>query len=108
MIPLYFSEGAMSMNEIAIQVIMDYVEENLFEPQNNWPKDIFEERAYSRWAAFELINRIIDHPKDPPDIVIENFIFEMIRFSHETENREKCRVFTIASEVAEDIIYLFL
>lgn len=96
------------MNEVAIQEIMNYVEENLFEPQKNWPKDIFEERAYSRWAAFELIDRIMDHPLDPPDMIIENFIFEMIKLSHNTENREKCRIFSIASDVAEDIIYLFL
>ena len=96
------------MTDIAIQVIREYIDEYLFEPRNNWPSDIFEERAYARWAAFELINRIMDNPKEEPEKVIAKFLFDAIRLSNRTVNSEKARIFRIARDVAEEIIGLFL
>ena len=95
------------MNEIAIQKIIECLEENLFEPNNEWPQLIFEERSYARWAAIEIWQKLMDRPHNPPDTVIEEFMFEMILLSNATDDPRKRRIFSIASETAEDILTLF-
>ena len=56
------------MNEVAICKIMSYIENNLFEPGYLWDKHIFKERSYSRWAAYEILERIMDNPFSSPDM----------------------------------------
>ena len=96
------------MNEIAIQEVKLYIEECLFEPRYNWPADIFEERSYSRWAAFEIIQRLMDQPFVSPILIIEGFMYEMASRSHIEEDLSKDHMFQIARDTAEDILCLFL
>jgi len=95
------------MNEMAAQKIIECLEENLFEPHKSWPTDIFEERSYARWAATELWQRLLDRPNEPPDDVIEEFIFDMVRLECSTKIPKRSRIFSIARETAEDILTLF-
>lgn len=88
----------------AIFKIQNYLNNVLFEPSLNWPKDEFRKRCYSRWAVNEIITRIMDRPFDPPDQVVEIFLLEMIIYS--TRENKSDDVFTIASNTAEEILGL--
>lgn len=92
----------------AIVAIREYMDEHLFEPQISWSKQLFMERSYERWTAIELLQLIMDRPFDPPDMVIENFIFEMASYSQIEELSTGHSMFAVAARTAEDILYLFL
>lgn len=94
------------MNEIAIQNILQYIEEDLFEPGSNWPDEFFEERSYWRWTANEIINRLMDCPFDAPDSIIASFAMEMNVRATLTDDPKKQHIFSLASEAAETIIFL--
>lgn len=94
-------------NEVAAHTIAESLEENLFEPNKNWPDTTFEERSYARWAAMELANRLMDRPYESPDLIIEEFMLKMEMFSIAASDPVKSRIFTVAKETAEDILTLF-
>lgn len=88
----------------AIFKIQNYLNNDLFEPSLNWPKDEFRKRCYSRWAVNEIITRIMDRPLDPPDQIIELFLIEMIIYS--TRENDSDEIFSIASNTAEELLGL--
>lgn len=91
----------------AAEKVMECLEDNLPEPNLNWPKDIFEEQSYARWAAYELANRLMDRPYEFVDHVIQDFILEMMGYLHNSTDPQKKRLFRIAIDTAEDILTLF-
>lgn len=91
------------MNEVAVSVIQEYIDEHLFRPSSNWPEYYIRERSYSRWAAYELKNRNLTRDKTPIDIIKE-FINEMDQFE-EINNKF---IFSVARSTAKEILYLFL
>lgn len=93
-------------NETAVRLIMNYIQDSLFEPQACWPKYYFEHRAYSRWAASEILELIMDRPLTPPDEVVYEFILKMVIYSEVTESKEKRFIFSTAMDTAEDILNL--
>lgn len=87
---------------------MNYLDECLFEPRITWPKDEFNRRSYSRWAAGELLEIILDNPfKDSKDI-IEGFIIQMLYFSYLANNEKASGIFIVAMDVAEDILMMLV
>ena len=48
-------------NDTAVQALLDYLNES-DEPEIYWPRHHFEESCFSRWAAWEMIEAIMDHP----------------------------------------------
>lgn len=92
------------MNETAIQKIQQALEENLFEPNKGWSDYIFEERSYARWAAYEIMNRIMDRPYDDPEIIVEEFALMIAKLGSETRVSTKRRIFLIAYQTAADIL----
>lgn len=107
------------MNEASISVIQKYIDECLFEPRLKWPKYYFTERSYSRWAAYEIQERIIEEAlRLPPHItgreprslvdIIKAFISEMDDLSETSDNKRFQLIFLIARDTAEDILCLFL
>lgn len=94
------------MSEAVILILEYYVAEHLFEPGHNWPKYYFDERSYSRWAAYEIIARVKAQPETAPIIIIEDFIRELDNCYDASEKNET--IFSIARNAAEDIIDLFL
>lgn len=111
----------MYTNEAAVSALQYYIDEFLFEPRSNWPKDYFLKRSYSRWAAYELQGRIIEESLLlPPHLtitgreqktsteIIEEFISEMDYFSEINDNRSSQFMFSIARETARGILDLFL
>ena len=65
------------MNDEAIQKIISYANEYLFEPRSNWSKQAIMERSYERWAVDEILLTIMDHPLTEADfgIYFKNGIF---------------------------------
>lgn len=94
-------------NELAAYMIIECLEENLFEPNQQWPDNSFEERSYARWAAYELAERIMDRPHEEPDDILHDFMVRMYFLSELTDDPKKKRIFSIAAETAEDILTLF-
>ena len=96
----------MMCNELAVKSIMNYMQDSLFEPQACWSKYYFEHRAYSQWAASEILELVMDHPLTPPDEVVYEFILKMVIYSEVTESKEKSFIFSTARDTAEDILNL--
>lgn len=101
------------MDEI-IMKIQKYIDESLFEPHINWPKYEFLRRSYSRWAANEILCRILKESLKPPpyitgfepeapSAIIREFIDEMDYYSDISTDVKKQRIFIIAKETAIDI-----
>ena len=94
------------MNDEAVIKVLRYLEEYLFEPMKNWPKEEFEKRSYERWAAYEIVESLMDHPFATVDMVIDEFILKMISFAHLA--KEKKQQFIFAIDVAETIRSLLI
>ena len=88
-----------------IQLIVNYMESHLFEPERYWPKHLFEERVYERWAVSEILQRLLDNPFEFPDIVVEGFMLEMSLYS-QMKDGTPAKVFNVARDTANDILCL--
>lgn len=95
-------------SELAISIIQEYIEQHLFSPSFSWPKDEFKKRSYAQWAAYEIINRIMDKPVEMPIYVIENFMFEMAMYTCYGEDEQRSFIFHTAVETAEELVLLFV
>ncbi len=96
------------MNDVAISTVIKYIEEKLFPPDIKWPKEIFKERTYSRWSAYEIIRRLMDRPFDMPDAVIDDFIIDMVIRTRRDDCDDRGYIFEPAIDTAEDIRNLFV
>lgn len=96
------------MNEMAISIVLDYLNNDLAVRHGLWPAEEFEELSYSRWAAFEILNLLQDHPEKQPMSVIENFYLRMLIFSKLTKRMDSGTVFSCAAETANQILLLFV
>lgn len=96
------------MNEVAISMIRDYMDQCLFEPSFNWPGWEFDRRIYSRWAANEILERVTKNPMLSPIDAIDQFMDEMDDHSEVSDDRNFQFIFIIARETAEDIGLLFV
>lgn len=87
--------------EAAVSIILDYIKEHLsIESLHNQNFDI---RSYERWAAFEICERIMDHPFTDPIMTIEDFYLEIIPYGF---NESSNFIFQIAVETVEKILLL--
>lgn len=92
------------MNESAVLAVLRYVDRYLFAPAWPWPTHHFYERSYARWAADEIIGRLMDHPFSYPEDVVEIFAIEMACFSRTKEDPGQNEIFRIAHETAISIL----
>ena len=83
------------------------MDEYLVSPGNNWSDKHFEEASYSRWAAEEIVQLLLDRPLDSPDEVIFSFILKMALYAQVAKTYKKRRIFSISEDTAEDILHLF-
>lgn len=111
------------MCDIAISIIGEYIDKHL-NPSDLDSKrlnDDLENLSYARWAAYEIMERLNNEaerlpphltqtwrePIPPVDIIagflddLENYIYDGCSARHE-------HIFTIAKDVVDDIILLFL
>lgn len=93
-------------NDVAIQALFEYLCES-DEPELYWPDHWFEEVCFSRWAAGELINAILDHPMVPADETIEEFAIKMTAYSALSDGTDAGRIFSIAAKFAYETLELF-
>lgn len=96
------------MCDAAVTIITEFIREHYFSPSFAWPKYEFQKRSYQQWAAYEIINRIMDHPFETPITVIEEFMFEMAMYACYGEDEQRSFIFQYAVETAEEIILLFV
>lgn len=89
-----------------ISVIQNYMNQHFFEPAYNWPTYWFEGRAYSRWVANEILRLLKEQGSTPTIDIIKEFILKLDEWS--CMNEGTSRIFSIAREAAEDILYLFM
>ena len=64
--------------------------------------------SYSIWAVYELLERVMDHPLTSADDIINEFALKMELFSRVTDDEEAKLKFRVASDVAEEIMLLFV
>lgn len=91
-------------NEFAIRMIRQAIDECLFEPGYHWSPDMFEERSYARWAAFEILERLMDQPFDDPEVVVSKFMYKMGVLASEERDPKRVHLFMIARDTAHDIL----
>lgn len=95
-------------NEGAIVAICDYMDECLFEPAPNWPRHHFEQRVYARWAAKEILDRILAKPQELAVDVVDGFAFEMAQYAYMADGTKQGVIFSTAAETAEDLLLLLV
>ncbi len=115
------------MCDMAIAIISEYVEERLcvtdYLGEVKWQdsKDYFEDLSYARWAAYEIIDRLNNEAERlpshitgswrepvPPVDIIAGFMDDMECYIYDGCGEKHEHIFTIAKDVADDIILLFL
>lgn len=98
--------------------IEGYIELYLERMDMDYPPVEFDIYAYSQWAAYEVLDRIIkEDERLPPHIsgeeltpvedIIEGFILDMDYFASQTEITRKQLIFSIARDVGKDILNSF-
>ncbi|MDO5397811.1 MAG: hypothetical protein Q4G33_07755 [bacterium] len=95
------------MNENAVTVIRNYVNENLFIPARNWSDYEFKRRSYERWAAHEIIKRVDKTPEKEPFFIILYFRYQMDALSSIREDSDAEFIFITARDTADEILELF-
>lgn len=93
-------------NDMAVEALLEYLGES-DEPELHWSKRQFEEASFSRWAAGELIEAIMDHPLVSPEDTVEIFALKTLAFSAMFADTEAERIFRIASDFAFECLENF-
>ena len=96
------------MYDEAVLIIKEYVEKNFVGPSFLWLNNEFKKRSYQQWAAYEICDRIMDHPLDDPCTVIENFLFQMTIYEYYKPNTDSHFIFHTAAETAEELLHRLL
>lgn len=90
------------MNELTVRALLDYLEED--GPDISWPEEEFDAAAYSRWAASELVNAILDHPAEPAEDTIFEFVLKMQACVVMAREKPTGIPFSIAADFAYDCL----
>ena len=100
---------------MAILTVRRYINETLSVPRNSWSKRDFETRTYSRWAANEIMERLMEEElklpyhisgieaKTPIEIV-DGFIEEMDVAVESTNNSDHKFMFSTARHTADEVL----
>lgn len=92
-------------NDNAVQALLNYLEKSN-EPDIFLSRHDFEELCFSRWAASELIEAIMDHPFHDPEDVIDEFAVKMAYFSYVADGTDEGLIFSIACDFADECLTL--
>lgn len=101
-----FIFGGEFINDYAIQTILNYVEKHLFIPQKKWDTHLLDQRIYARWAAMEIVERLINNPLTDADDVIFWYAIEMSMYLRMSTDEKTVFIFTTAKETAEEILQI--
>ena len=94
------------MHEKAILKIIKYLEEDVFEPKANWSKRKFQEQSYARHTINEIVELLMCTPFKSADMVVEDYLFNMVLFSCMAKTERSKLIFSTARYVAEDILLI--
>lgn len=97
----------MNDSDMAISLIKEYADTHYKKP-SSMEKYELEKQSYSQWAIYEIINRIMDHPKEFPIYIVEDYLFEMATYAHRGENEHQCFIFYTAVEMAEKVLEMLI
>lgn len=115
----FLAERKMFNEAYVMGIIQDYIDGlEMDMVRCTHGNDTFYLYSYSRWAANELLDRIIDEVSKPPPFVtgefprthieiIEEFIENMDYLSELCSHREQKCIFSTARYVGEEIMALF-
>lgn len=101
-----FFRGENMTNDAAMKALLDYLEKS-DSSMDFWTCCRFEERCFSRWAACEIIEAIMNHPMVEPENVIEEFLIKMILYSSISTNIGEKKIFSTAAHFADKCLKLF-
>lgn len=87
---------------LAEKIIIDYISDLELPMWNSIHIERFNQIAYSRWAAFEILYLIRQKPDIPPTILVENFVNKMVDMS--LSNKKYSMIACIAYDAAMDIL----
>lgn len=93
-------------NELAVIALCEYLYDT-GEPEVYWPQHWFEEVSFSRWAAGELIEAIMDHPFSPAMDTIEEFAIKMTAYRAASSGTDAEKIFKYAAEFAWETLDIF-
>lgn len=91
------------MNDYAIDRIYWFMNLPEFQPHGFESREDFEEHAYVRWTANELLMEIMDHPFIPADDTMMEMWFRMLFFYHEAPSPRARRQFLAALNTLDTI-----
>lgn len=106
------------MNEQDISKLKQYIDTYLFVPNIGWFKDAFDVQIYSRWAANEILYRMMDEATKVPEYIsgtpqrstieiVEGFIDE-VEYCYEVAEKPSAKsIFYVAANAAKNILILF-
>jgi len=88
----------------AIRIVREYRLNSLFDPGQNWPRDIFRERCWQQVGCEYLIEQLRANPFAEPQNVVEEYIMKMDKFANEHDRYR--RMFKAMKEVGETVARL--
>ena len=102
-----------------IRCLLDYIEENHSEPLRTRDATEFEWEAYSKWAAHEILDRVIFEASKPPECItgkerastidiIEEFLIDVNYYAETADDSRNQFMFLVARFEAKRILNLFL
>lgn len=90
------------MNERALMLIVNTLEDCSEPPGIDWPDHQKDEVTFSRWALEEILNLVWDHPCTPASETIEDFALNL-EYWAATDECQK-RIFAIAAKAAWEFL----
>lgn len=109
------------MCDIAISIVNEYIDKHLSEVDLKCSRDGLENLSYARWAAYEIMERLNDEAERlpphitgswrepiPPVDIIAGFLDDLECYIYDGCSEKHEQIFSVAKEVADDIILLFL
>lgn len=106
------------MCDRAVLRVMEYIDQELPETHIRWLTRDFEYRSYARWAANEIIERLIDEasrlpahitgrtPRDAIDIINE-FIRDLECCFNDSDDTHRQELYYVAIDTAKRIKSIF-
>lgn len=88
-------------NETAIEFVRGYCARLERQVYPYWRSPEFAQLSYSKTAAYEVLNRLIQNPTSPPLQTIEEFRDTMSKYS--CINSKTSIMYSVAQDIADDI-----
>lgn len=99
-------EGEEMDNDIVLMSLAEFLYET-GEPEVYWPQHWFDEISFTRWAAGELMEAIMNHPTVPAMDTIEEFAIKMTSYWAGEDGTNAEKIFKYAADFAYETLDIF-